>query len=61
MPRKSMEKKYNDALKLASKFLADMGQCTHYPGYICDKKFPEACPACIKRYLLKKSQEASNG
>jgi len=48
------EKKYNEALKMASKLLSDYGHCTHYPGYTCDKGFPEACPACIKRWLLRK-------
>lgn len=57
VPRLSMEKKYNNALILATKLLADLGQCTHYPGYVCDKEWPEACPDCIKRWLLKKSQE----
>ena len=59
MPRKNMEKKYNEALKLASKFLSDSGYCTHYPGYLCDKGWPGACPACIKRYLLRKSKDAN--
>jgi hypothetical protein len=48
--------KYNDALKLASNLLSDLGTCTHYPGYTCDKGFPEACPACIKRWLLNKAR-----
>lgn len=47
--------KYNEALKIASKLLSDLGTCTHYPGYTCDKGFPEACPACIKRWLLRKA------
>ena len=57
MATKSKEKKYNDALKIASQLLADLGACTHYPGYTCDKGFPEACPACIKRWLMKKARE----
>ncbi len=38
----------NDAL---AKQLENEGFCTHYPGYTCDKGFPEACHKCIRRWL----------
>ena len=38
--------------------LVELGYCTHYPGYTCDRDFPEACPACIKRCInLQKARE----
>jgi hypothetical protein len=49
------EKKLDKALTIASQFLSDAGTCTHYPGYICDKGFPTACPACIRRWILTKA------
>jgi hypothetical protein len=43
----------------AIKILADDGYCTHYPGYTCDRDFPKACPACIKRcFDLEKARAA---
>lgn len=30
--------------------MVDDGFCTHYPGYVCDKGFPKACFACIKKW-----------
>jgi hypothetical protein len=47
----------NRALDIASKLFADSGFCTHYHGYTCDKGFPMACPACIRKWLLKKARE----
>ncbi len=38
----------------AVKYMAELGFCTHYPGYTCDKEFPAACPKCISRWLKKK-------
>lgn len=39
--------------------LVENGYCTHYPGYICDREFPKACPNCIKRtFNLEKARAA---
>ena len=37
--------------------MADMGCCIHDAGYQCTKDIPAACPACIRRWLLKKARE----
>lgn len=44
----------------ATKTLVDeYGFCTHYAGYTCDRDFPKACPACIKRtFTLQRAKEA---
>ena len=31
--------------------------CTHYPGYTCDRDFPAACEACWASWLLRSSKE----
>lgn len=46
------------------KALAESGFCTHYPGYTCDKNFPDACPKCIKRWMkarIKAQAEKETG
>jgi predicted Zn-ribbon and HTH transcriptional regulator len=50
-------KELKGALSKAAKMLADAGQCTHYPGYTCDKDFPAACPECISKWLRKLARE----
>ena len=46
-----------EALTIAAELMADMGCCIHDPGYQCRKIVPAECPACIKRWLLKKARE----
>ena len=43
--------------KEMARALSDMGFCTHYPGYTCDKDWPSACPKCIRRWLSQKAEE----
>lgn len=54
---RSKEKQLDIAVSIAAGLLTDLGCCIHHPGYICDKDFPAACPACIRRWLLKKARE----
>lgn len=42
-----------EAVKIAAGLMADMGCCIHDPGYYC---LPDACPACIERWLLRKAR-----
>jgi hypothetical protein len=49
----------DDAVKI---LVDEYGFCTHYPGYTCDRDFPKACPACIKRtFTLQRSREQKRG
>ena len=59
--RKKIER-LNNGLERAARILAKQGNCTHYAGFTCDKDFisdPKVCPACLKRWLLKKTNEGS--
>jgi hypothetical protein len=29
------------------------GFCTRYPGYVCGKGFPAACPACVTSWIIR--------
>ena len=46
-----------EALTIAAELMADMGCCIHEAGYQCTKDIPAACPACIRRWLLKKAKD----
>jgi hypothetical protein len=48
---------YKKAIKIASKLLADFGNCTHFPGHVCDLDFPDDCPECIENWLLTKAKD----
>ena len=50
-----------EAVKIAASLMADMGCCTHKPGYNCRKDIPGACPFCIERWLLRKAREHLKG
>jgi hypothetical protein len=49
-----------EALTIAAELMADMGCCIHDAGYQCTKDIPAACPACIRRWLLKKARGRYN-
>jgi hypothetical protein len=50
---KLTELDFTDKAKVKEKAIemTEDGFCTHYPGYTCDKDFPEECPKCIGRWL----------
>ena len=27
--------------------------CTHFPGYLCDRDWPEACTKCITSWIIR--------
>lgn len=46
-------RKRKAAMKKMAGMVSDYGFCTHYPGYTCDKGFPEACAGCIQQWAMR--------
>lgn len=51
--------KYSAALDIAARWLVQLGVCTHYTGYTCDKDFTKegTCEKCLRAHFLKLARE----
>ena len=37
------------------------GFCTHYPSYLCDRDWPEACKKCITSWIIRNGINERSG